>query len=60
MKKRNQVPNLDHIGSRKPAGKRLEEPPPEAFLNPGERPRFEDEDETRDRREYKSRERPSN
>lgn len=29
------VRNLDNIGSRKPKGKQLEEPPPEAFMTPG-------------------------
>lgn len=65
MKQRNKVPNLDHIGKkpgtpRKPAGRMLEEPPPEAFLNPGERPYDRDEeDEHLPRREYRSRQRPS-
>ena len=32
---RQGVRNLDNIGSRKPKGKQLEEPPPEAFMTPG-------------------------
>jgi hypothetical protein len=46
------VRNLDHIGSRKPAGRRLEEPPPEAFMTPGtaERRDHEDADEFQDSR----------
>lgn len=32
---RQGVRNLDNIGPRKPKGKQLEEPPPEAFLTPG-------------------------
>lgn len=38
------VRNLDHIGSRKPAGRRLEEPPPEAFMTPGTAERRDQED----------------
>jgi len=68
MKNRNRVPNLDSIGKkpgqpRKSAGRRLEEPPEEAFLTPGERGRsdIDDDDEPRPpRREQRSRERPSN
>ncbi len=65
MKDRNRVPNLDHIGRRpgvprRPAGITLPEPPPEAFMNPGERFRDEDEDEKRPEKPRKSRERPSN
>lgn len=46
------VRNLDRIGSRKPAGRRLEEPPPEAFMTPGtaERRDHEDADEFHDSR----------
>lgn len=60
MKARNKVPNLDHIGSRKSAGRVLPEPPPEAFMTPGERFRDRDEDEERPEKPRKSRERPSN
>ncbi len=61
MKARNRVPNLDHIGPRKSSGRILPEPPPEAFMNPGERFRDRDEEnEERPEKPRKSRERPSN